>query len=200
MVGVVRRYKNYVAQRNTAIIVAVVSIVFSVVVMIGVFYALISGEGDGKIGINAVSEDCSISILDGENNSLLGDVLDFVAPDGRKNIDFEPGSIYYTESFQITNTGGIPVNFRLSISQDESMDMQKFNEGFEIWIAKDVVSFNEPELLTSFTGSLAVGEKSEAYYLIVRMKKEADNEFQNREYKGIGITVYAVQGKAEIKG
>lgn len=194
-----RRGKNYFAQRNTAIIVSVASVLFSVALMVGVVYALIVGGGDGKIGINAVSQECEISIVDKENHSLIGDVLDFVAPDGRKNIDFEPGSIYYTESFQITNTGGIPVNFRLSVSEDESLDMQKFNEAFEVWIAKDVASFNEPELLTSFTGSLAVGEQSEGYYLIVRMRKEVGNEFQNREYKGIGITVYALQGKAESK-
>ena len=191
-----RRYKNYFAQRNTAIIVAVVSILFSITLIVGVTYALITGGNGGKIGVNVISEGCRVDIVDGEDISLVGEVLDFENSHDRKNIYFEPGAIYYTESFKIKNTGDIPVGFRLSISQSESFDMQKFNEAFEVWIAKDVDSLNEPELLTSFTGNLAVREQSEAYYLIIRMRKEAGNEFQDKTYTGIGITVYAVQSNA----
>ena len=40
---------------------------------------------------------------------------------------------------------------------------------------------------------------SETYYLVIRMKETAGNEFQNKTYTGIGITVYAVQGNAPIE-
>ena len=45
---------------------------------------------------------------------------------------------------------------------------------------------------------LEVGEKTDTYYLVIKMREEAGNEFQDKSYTGIGVTVYAVQGNAEV--
>ena len=53
--------------------------------------------------------------------------------------------------------------------------------------------------MTDFTGNLAVGQESATYYLVIRMKENAGNEFQDQAYSGIGVTVYAIQGNVELE-
>ena len=56
------------------------------------------------------------------------------------------------------------------------------------------------EMLKSLpTSGLKADKSSATYFLIIRMKEEAGNAFQNKKYTGIGVTVYAVQGNVEIK-
>ena len=76
--------------------------------------------------------------------------------------------------------------------------MEAFDEAFELWIVKEGKDFLTADKLTEFKESgLAVGESSETYYLFVRMKESAGNEFQGKTYTGIGVTVYAVQGNVQ---
>ena len=46
---------------------------------------------------------------------------------------------------------------------------------------------------------LGVGKSSDIYYLVVRMKDDAGNAYQDQSYSGIGITVWAVQGNAHVE-
>lgn len=48
--------------------------------------------------------------------------------------------------------------------------------------------------ITSFTDRLEPGQSTGIYYLILRMKETAGNDFQGAAYSGIGVTAYAVQG------
>jgi hypothetical protein len=52
--------------------------------------------------------------------------------------------------------------------------------------------------MQEFTGKLDPTKESEAYYLMVSMKETAGNEYQNRTFSGIGITVCAVQGNVSL--
>ena len=52
------------------------------------------------------------------------------------------------------------------------------------------------EKLEDFNGRLEVGQSSDIYYLVFRMKETAGNDFQKQEFSGVGITVCAVQGNA----
>ena len=77
-----------------------------------------------------------------------------------------------------------------------------FNKAFEIWITKKPTRSAEAEDLKPFIGTLGVDENnntSDTYYLVVKMKESTDNHFQNKEYTGIGVTVYAVQGNVDIE-
>lgn len=186
-------------RKTTTIVISIITIVLLFTVIVGFTYALFTNsEDDGKIGVNVTSGKCKIDIVDVEDKSLVGDVLHFVTRKEKEKIYFEPGAIYYTEGFELRNIGTIPVNFRMCISEDEKTDIGKFQESFELWITKDTKNLDSAEKLTEFTGRLEVGARSETYYLVVRMKESADNEFQDKAYTGIGITVYAVQGNVDI--
>jgi hypothetical protein len=126
-------------------------------------------------------------------------VLQFQTSQDRKEILFEPGATFYTQGFKVKNVGDIPVNFRLSVSEDESIDMEEFHRAFEVWISTSPTDPSNAQRLTNFTGRLEVGESSEsAYYLFIKMKETVGNEFQGKSYTGIGITVYAVQANAKL--
>jgi hypothetical protein len=105
---------------------------FLVVTVVGLTVALFtSNDDDGKIGINVTSGECKIDIVDLGGKTLVGDVLNFVTPDNREKIYFEPGSTYYTEGFKISNIGKIPVNFRVYVSEDAQANRYSIEEAFE---------------------------------------------------------------------
>jgi hypothetical protein len=54
--------------------------------------------------------------------------------------------------------------------------------------------------MDEFYGTVAKDGVSTTYYLYIKMKETIGNDFQNKVYTGIGITVYAVQGNAMIGG
>ena len=77
--------------------------------------------------------------------------------------------------------------------------MDEFNEAFEVWISTDPTDPDQAERLDVFEGRLEKNTSSQqTYYLFIKMKETAGNTFQNREYSGIGVTVYAVQGNVDI--
>lgn len=180
------------------IIVPVIVIVLCLVSMVGVTWALFTSGDDGKIGVNVTSGNIKVDIVGEDGQSLLNDVLDFVADDDDGIIYFEPGATFRTEGFRVKNVGNVTINFRMYISSDENEDMEAFAQAFELWITKDPKDFSNAEKLISFTDDLSVDESSDMYYLVIRMNETAGNEFQDKEYSGIGITVYAVQGNVEI--
>lgn len=186
-------------RKKITIIILIIIILLLLTTIVGLTYALFtSGGDDGKIGVNVTSGECKIDIVDAEDKSLVGDVLDFVTEEKKDKIYFEPGATYYTEGFEVKNIGNIPVNFRVFISEDEENERYKFQEAFELWITKDVSNLENAERLTEFTGRLEVDATSETFYLVIRMKETAGNEYQNKTYTGIGVTVYAVQGNVDI--
>ena len=161
----------------------------------------VSAPTDGTIGIITTSGNVRVDIVDASSKaSLVGQVLQLQTSSERREILFEPGATYFTQGFKVKNTGDIPISFRLSVSDDEGVDMDEFYEAFEVWIAKDDLDLANAERLTDFRGSLKVGECSEStYYLFIRMKETVGNDFKGKTYTGVGVTVYAVQGNADIK-
>lgn len=185
-------------RKRTTITISLITILLCLVSMVGVSYALFTAGDDGKIGINAAAAECDIDIVDENGVSLIGETLDFDPCDGRDIIYFEPGATFYTEGFKISNNGNIPVNYRLSISPDPNMDMTAFNAAFDFWITTDPEDPSAPVGLKDFDGTIQPGKTSDTYYLVVRMKPNVDNGFQNKIYSGIGVTVTAVQGNVDI--
>ena len=184
-----------------AFIMAALIILLCLVCLTGATLALFtSNRDDGTIGIIATSGDVELDIVDLAGVTLQDRSLEFITSSGATEPLFEPGATFYTQGFQVKNAGDIPVNFTLSVSKDEKIDMGEFDEAIEVWIVRaDDPNFGNAERLTSFKGKLAVGESSETYCLFIKMKETAGNEFQGKIYTGIGVTVYAVQSNASIK-
>ena len=192
------RYKSH----KQAFIMTALIILLCLVSLTGATLALFTSDTrDGTIGIITTAGEIKVDIVDSSlESTLVGKVLEFQTSSERKEILFEPGATFYTQGFKVKNLGNIPVNFRLSVSEDETIDPEEFNESFEVWISTDPNDTADAQKLSEFTGRLEVGESSErTYYLFVKMRESAGNEFQGKTYTGIGVTVYAVQGNVVIK-
>ena len=200
---------RYKTNKQTLFIAALV-ILLCLVCLTGATLALFtSNEKDGTIGVVATAGNIGIDIVDTspEEHSLVGQTLQFQTTSDQTQVLFEPGAVFRTQGFKIKNTGDIHVNFILTVSEDESVDMEKFHEAFEVWISTDPTSRSAAKLLTEFEGSAIPGDQgylpagesaASTYYLFVKMKETAGNDFQNYEYEGIGITVHAVQGNVSV--
>ena len=193
------RYKT----NRQALIIAVLVILLCLVSLMGATYALFTETAEnGTIGVITTAGDIKVDIVNAldEQDSLVGEVLQFQTSDTQRDILFEPGATFYTQGFKIKNTGDIPINFRLYISEDEKIDMEEFNRAFDVWISTSKTNTADAKKITEFTDYLEVGCSSEAtYYLFIKMKETVDNEFQGKTYSGIGITVYAVQGNVNVE-
>ena len=201
------RYKT----NKQAFIIAALVILLCLVCLTGATLALFTSDPeDGTIGIVTTSGDVEVDIVDAsdEQLSLVNGVLEFQSTSGNTDVLFEPGAIFRTQGFKIKNIGDIPINFRLSVSEDDVIEvggdkitMEEFNKTFEIWISTDPNNPENSEPLAPFTGHLTTkeGERvSNTYYLYVKMKETAGNQFQGKIYTGIGVTVCAVQGNVNI--
>lgn len=193
------RYKS----NRQAFIIAVLVILLCLVSLTGATFALFtSGASNGTIGVITTAGDIKVDIVSeaDESVSLVGQVLQFRTSAEQKEILFEPGASFYTQGFKIKNAGDIPINFRLSVSEDEAIDMEEFKQAFEVWITTDPTNPAAATQLTDYVGRLEVGKSSaETYYLFIRMKETVGNEFQGKTYTGMGITVYAVQGNVNVE-
>ena len=183
-----------------AFIIAALVILLCFACLTGATLALFTSNlNDGTIGIVTTSGDVEIDIVDTSGVTLQDKALDFITSSDDTEPLFEPGATFYTQEFQVKNTGDIPVNFSLSVSKDDKIDMDEFNEAFDVWIVRaSEEDFKDAERITNFKGRLEVGKYSETYCLVVKMKGTAGNEFQGKIYTGIGVTVYAVQGNVTI--
>ena len=188
-------------KKNTKVLVIAITVILLCLIAIsGATYALfVLNVDDGKIGINTTSGNLSVDIIDDSENpsTLVGEVLDFVIPEGKEEILFEPGAAYYTEGFRVKNNGNIPLNFILYISEDGE-DSRILTEAFEVFLTQDPSNREGMTRVYDFDGRLEPGQSSDVYYLVFRMKESAGNEFQGRTFTGVGITVCAVQGNALI--
>lgn len=190
------RYKS----NKQALVIAALVILLCLVCLTGATLALFTNDlRDGTIGIVTTSGDVEIDIVDSFGASLKNESLSFITTSDEPL--FEPGAVFYTQEFCIVNTGTVSVQFSLSVSKDEDFAEEDVANAFEIWIVPaNSPDYRNAERLTNFKGRLGVGDASESYILIVKMKETAGNEFQGKTFSGIGITVYAVQGNAEIWG
>lgn len=185
---------------NRAYILAVIVIILCLISITGATLAIFTSDGeDGKIGINATSGQLKVDIVDSldTSQSLVGEVLSFVADKVETKVYFEPGATYYTEGFRVKNIGTVPLDFILYISEDKTLEAD-FYDAFEVWITTNPDEREGMNRLEDFDGALASGEVSDVFYLVFRMKDTAGNDFQDRAFLGIGVTVCAVQGNVNI--
>lgn len=184
------------------IISALVVILICVFCLTGATFALFTNNlQDGTIGITTTTGSVRVDIIDTNEEkptSLVGKTLQFQTSATNKIILFEPGATFYTQGFKIKNTGDIKIKYRLCVSEDPELDMIEFLKAFEVWITDDLKNFEAAKNITTFEGELGVKDCSKTYYLFVKMKETATNDFQGKTFKGIGVTVCAVQGNASL--
>ena len=190
------------------LIIAAMVILLCLVCLTGATLALFTNNASGTIGIVTTTGELEIDIVDAAGNSLQNQALTFVTTSGTvdgESVLFEPGATFYTQEFQIVNTGDIPVNFHLSVGKDniveviggkaQKVDLKTFFDTFEIKIVEKGQNPETAERMEDFiVKGLQPKTSSSAYCLFIRMKETAGNDFQGKTYAGIGVTVYAVQG------
>ena len=100
----------------------------------------------------------------------------------------------------------------------DKLTAENFHKAFDVWITTDPNDPNQRTDISEFVGELeapstnngqpgsdeSTAEPSsvvsdETYYLVIRMKEHIGNDYQGKYYTGIGVTVYAIQGNAELK-
>ena len=168
--------------------------------MIGVTYALFTSDPQkGTIDIQASTAKIDIDIQDAKKQSLANEQLAFVTTSENDTLYFEPGATFYTQPFTIVNEGTVPVNYRMYIKKDQALPIENFERVFDVYVTSDPLLRPTETGLGFYEGELAPGERTAPLYLVVKMKEDADNTYQNAE-AGIGITVFAVQGNADITG
>jgi hypothetical protein len=170
--------------------------------IIGSTLALFTNDPErGKIGVNTTSGKVKVDIVDTskEENSLVGDALQFMTTSQSDTYYIEPGATIYTQGFRVKNIGNVTMNYHLYVSDDRFLNMANFDDVFDVYITTDIDNAKNAEKLMSFIGRLEAGKTSDTYFLVLKMKENATNDFQNKKYSGIGITVYAIQGNVEIK-
>ena len=190
---------RYGYRRHSILAPILIIVIVLCVVAIGILtWALfrVGADDDGKIGTNVTSGKVKVDIENLNGESLIGDVFKFVTPDGEDSVIFAPGLTYYTEGFRVKNDGNLDIKYRVFISEDETIDNQAFQEAFDFYLTTDISNPDNLQGLNSYTGSLDKNESSVVYYLVVRMKETAGNEFQDRTFTGIGITVHATQSNS----
>ena len=185
-----------------ALIIAALVILLCLVCLSGATYALFTNDpNDGTIGIVTTSGKVDVDIInDYDGKTLVGETLEFVTLRENQKVLFEPGATFYTQGFKVKNIGDVSIKFRVTVSEDKNVDMTEFHKAFDVWITTDLSDPTAAQPLTEFIGELAVERVSEkTYYLFIKMKESAGNEFQNKTYSGIGVTVYAVQGNVDFE-
>lgn len=183
-----------------ALIISILAVLLCFTCLTGATFALFTNDpNDGTIGVVVTSGDIEVDIVDTSDVTLQNKAMSFITLSSGEDHLFEPGATFYTQGFRVKNTGGIPINYSLSISKDDSIDMQAFEESFDIWIVKaGDEDLSTAKRLTEFNGSLEAGQSSEVYHLFIKMKDTASNELQGKSYTGIGVTVFAIQGNVSI--
>ena len=170
--------------------------------IIGSTLALFTNDPErGKIGVNTTSGKVRVDIVDTseEQNSLVGDALQFMTTSQSDTFYIEPGATFYTQGFRVKNKGNVTINYHLYVSDDRFLNMANFDDVFDVYITTEIDNIKNAEKLMSFIDRLEAGETSDTYYLVLKMKENATNDFQNQRYSGIGVTVYAIQGNVDIK-
>ena len=179
------RYKT----NKQAFIIAALLVLLCLMSLTGATLALFTNDlNDGTIGIVTTSGNVEIDIVDTAGKTLQNSSLAFVTTTDEPL--FEPGATFYTQEFCVKNNGNIPVNFTLSVSKDDKIDMTEFDKAFELWIVQKGDDLQNAKHITEFkVEGLAPGKTSVNYRLLIKMKETVGNEFQGKTYTGIGVTV-----------
>ena len=154
---------------------------------------------NGTVGVDVTSGKVKADIVDAADGttSLVGQKLLFADEVGGGMVLFQPGSIHYTQPFQVKCTGNLPIYFTMNISRDDSLDMVAFAEAFDFYVVTDPTDLSTGTHIHAFEGILPANTASENFYIVVVMHEDAGNEFQDKVFTGIGVQVNATNAPEE---
>ena len=182
------------------IALAIAVIIFCVISIVGITVSIFtSNESDGKINVIVGAGTVDVDIVNEAGDSLEGQLLDFITTGENTEILWEPGATFYTQGFLVKNKGTSPVKYIMSISEKDDDEHKEFKKAFEFYITTDRNDITKKTDIKSWDGALAPTQESEVFYLVIHMKEEANDDFQNKTYSGIGITVSAVQANGDFQ-
>ena len=106
---------------------------FTLFIVIFLCYLAVRGiknelDNDKSANNIIVTEGIDLDIVNSEEISIVGKVLDFVYTSDTSY--FEPGKAYRTEGFSVTNKGEEAIEYRIYISDSENANKEKFRQAF----------------------------------------------------------------------
>ena len=171
-----------------ALLLSALSLLMCVSMLIGSTFAWFT-DSVTSAGNTIQSGTLKVDLVDAQDNSLEGKVLEFVDQDD--NDLWEPGCTYKLQEVYVKNMGTLALKYEIAINGITGD--AKLLEAIEWTVTVDGV---ETEL-ADLNGKLGAGEKSKAIVLSGHMKEEAGNEYQGLSVDGISISVFATQDTVE---
>lgn len=174
----------------------VFTLLICVGLLIGVTYSLFTTQF--TVGVNKIEAgDLDVALLDPNDNSLEGEMLDFIMyADGSPLKELPPmwgpGDRLLTESFKIVNKGRLALEYSLVVS---SVDGDESMKNAMEWRFLEHNGSNTTELQIS--GILGPGESTNLIQLEGYMDIASTNENMNLTISKASITVFATQAPVE---
>lgn len=180
--------------KNTkrALLSSVMALFLCFAMLLGTTYAWFTDSVTS--GSNIIqSGTLDVDLVDEEGNSMEGQIIEFVAADGRDSskILWEPGCTYKTEPVYVVNKGTLDLKYNILVNG--IVGDAKLLEVIEWTVTIDGVEID----MYTYENKLLAGEKSGAIVLTGHMKETAGNEYMNLTASGISISVFATQLTSE---
>ena len=171
-----------------ALLLSALSLLMCVSMLIGSTFAWFTDSVTSG-GNTIQSGTLDVDLVDADNNSKAGQVIEFVTADnrGQDAILWEPGCTYKTEPVYVVNKGNLALKYEIVISGINGN--AKLLEAIEWTVTVGTTT----TALADLKGDLLAGAKSEAIVLSGHMKEEAGNEYQGLTADGISVSVLATQ-------
>ena len=175
-----------------ALLLSALSLLMCVSMLIGSTFAWFT-DSVTSAGNTIQSGTLDVDLVDADNNSKAGKVIEFVTADnrGQDAILWEPGCTYKTEPVYVVNKGNLALKYEIVISGINGN--AKLLEAIEWTVTVGTTT----TALADLKGDLLAGAKSEAIVLSGHMKEEAGNEYQGLTADGISVSVFATQDTVE---
>ena len=192
-----------------ALLTSILAICLCLVMLIGSTFAWFTDTAStgvnkiqsGTLKVDIVDATESYTSLKGKpltfQQAVTGGETKFVPMD---QVLWEPGATFYTQGFQIMNTGNLALKYKVVVSGITG------NSGLLKVIHFDVVNgMGEEAQVVNFDttpGTLLPNAEKNAlsnttYYLRGHMDESAGNDYMNMSLTGIAVTVYATQLNSE---
>jgi len=177
---------------KSALISSVIALLLCFTMLLGTTFAWFTDSVTS--GSNIIqSGTLDIDLVDADGNSMEGQIIEFVAADGRAQdlILWEPGCTYQTEPVYVVNKGSLDLKYNILVNG--IVGDAKLLEVIEWTVTIDGVEID----MYTYENKLLAGEKSGAIVLTGHMKETAGNEYMNLTASGISISVFATQLTSE---
>ena len=169
-----------------SIVSGVLIIALSVVMLIGVTYAVFTDTSSTNVNtIQAGTLD--VDIVDSADESLEGETINFV---GGSDLKWEPDGEYALDKFYVKNKGDLKLKFKIDVTGINGSD------GLDGYIDWTVKVDDEVVNIQSYEAELDPGERIPVE-LIGRMQHDTPSEMMGESASSISITVLATQVNAD---